>query len=150
MLDIHDVPAAERCGREPRTTQAAHPPARKRPELIARRPNQVWSWDITKLPGPERGSYYELFVIIDIFSRYVVGWTVARTETGELARDFINACLTTQGVGRDQLSLHADRGSSITSKPVAQLFVTVTSLPQRATTDSPVGRPMPAPHPRAR
>jgi len=64
-----------------RRRQRTHP-ARKRPELIARRPNQVWSWDITKLQGPDRGVYYELFVIIDIFSRYVVGWTVSRAETG--------------------------------------------------------------------
>lgn len=105
-----------------RRRQRTHP-ARKKPELIARRPNQVWSWDITKLPGPQRGVYYELFVIIDIFSRYVIRWTVAPAETGELARDFIDACLTAQGVGRDQLTLHADRGSSMTSKPVAQLLV---------------------------
>ncbi len=98
-------------------------PARKRPELIARAPNQVWSWDITKLAGPERGIYYELFVIIDIYSRYVVAWTVAETETGELAEAFIADALDRQGIGRDQLTLHADRGSSMTSKPVAQLLV---------------------------
>ena len=71
-----------------RRRQRTHP-ARKKPELIARAPNQVWSWDITKLPGPERGVYYELFVIIDIYSRYVVAWTVAEAETGELAEAFI-------------------------------------------------------------
>jgi putative transposase len=105
-----------------RRRQRTHP-ARKRPELIARAPNQVWSWDITKLAGPERGVYYELFVIIDIFSRYVVAWTVANAETGELAEAFIEAALDRQGIGRDQLTLHADRGSSMTSKPVAQLLV---------------------------
>ncbi len=105
-----------------RRRQRTHP-ARKRPELIATKPNQVWSWDITKLQGPERGVYYELFVIIDIYSRYVVGWTIAPAETGELAKSFIQSCLTAQGVTRDQLTLHADRGSSMTSKPVAQLLV---------------------------
>ena len=105
-----------------RRRQRTHP-ARKKPELTATAPLQVWSWDITKLQGPERGVYYELFVIIDIFSRYVVGWTVAAAETGELAEAFIADRLTRQGVGRDQLTLHADRGTSMTSKPVAQLLV---------------------------
>jgi putative transposase len=105
-----------------RRRQRTHP-ARKRPELIARRPNQVWSWDITKLQGPERGVYYELFVIIDIFSRYVVGWTVAEAETGELAEAFIADALARQGIEAHQLTLHADRGTSMTSKPVAQLLV---------------------------
>ena len=105
-----------------RRRQRTHP-ARKRPELIARAPNQVWSWDITKLAGPERGVYYELFVIIDIYSRYVVAWTVAEAETGELAEAFIEAALDRQGIGRGQLTLHADRGPSMTSKPVAQLLV---------------------------
>jgi putative transposase len=105
-----------------RRRQRTHP-ARKKPELIARRPNQVWSWDITKLQGPERGIYYELFVIIDIFSRYVVGWMVSPAETGELAEAFIADTLALQGIDRDQLTLHADRGTSMTSKPVAQLLV---------------------------
>lgn len=105
-----------------RRRQRTHP-ARKRPELIAHAPNQVWSWDITKLAGPERGVYYELFVIIDIFSRYVIAWCVAAAETGELAEAFIEAALDRQQIGRDQLTLHADRGTSMTSKPVAQLLV---------------------------
>src|SRR5918995_1151363 len=71
-----------------RRRQRTHP-ARKTPELIARRPNAVWSWDITKLQGPERGIYYELFMVIDIFSRYVVGWMVSPAETGEVAEAFI-------------------------------------------------------------
>ena len=71
-----------------RRRQRTHP-AKRKPELIATAPNQVWSWDITKLRGPERGVYYELFVIIDIYSRYVIGWTVAAAETGELAKEFI-------------------------------------------------------------
>jgi putative transposase len=105
-----------------RRRQRTHP-ARKKPELIARRPNAVWSWDITKLQGPQRGVYYELYVIIDIYSRYVVGWTVAPAETGKLAEAFIAECLARQGIDRDQLTLHADRGTSMTSKPVAQLLV---------------------------
>ncbi len=105
-----------------RRRQRTHP-AKKKPELIACRPNAVWSWDITKLQGPERGIYYELFVIIDIFSRYVVGWMVSPAETGELAEAFIADALATQAVDRDQLTLHADRGTSMTSKPVAQLLV---------------------------
>jgi putative transposase len=105
-----------------RRRQRTHP-ARKKPELIARQPNQVWSWDITKLQGPTRGTYYELFVIIDIFSRYVVAWTVAPAETGELAEAFIADALAAQGITGDQLTLHADRGTSMTSKPVAQLLV---------------------------
>jgi putative transposase len=105
-----------------RRRQRTHP-AKKKPELIARRPNQVWSWDITKLQGPERGVYYELFVIIDIFSRYIVGWMVSPAETGELAEAFIADTLARQGIDRDQLTLHADRGTSMTSKPVAQLLV---------------------------
>jgi putative transposase len=105
-----------------RRRQRTHP-AKKRPELIARRPNEVWSWDITKLQGPTRGVYFELFVIIDIFSRYAVGWMVSPAETGELAEAFIADALATHGIDRDQLTLHADRGTSMTSKPVAQLLV---------------------------
>jgi len=105
-----------------RRRQRTHP-ARKKPELIAVGPNEVWSWDITKLQGPERGVYYELFVIIDIFSRYVVGWMVSPRETGELAEAFIADTLGRHGIERNQLSLHADRGTSMTSKPVAQLLV---------------------------
>jgi putative transposase len=105
-----------------RRRQRTHP-ARKKPELIARRPNAVWSWDITKLAGPERGVYYNLFVIIDIFSRYVVAWMVAPAETGELAEAFIAEAIARQGIAREQLTIHADRGTSMTSKPVAQLLV---------------------------
>lgn len=105
-----------------RRRQRTHP-ARKKPELIATAPNRVWSWDITKLQGPERGVHYELFVIIDIFSRYVIDWMVSPAETGELARDFIETAITSQDIDRDQLAIHADRGTSMTSKPVAQLLV---------------------------
>jgi putative transposase len=105
-----------------RRRQRTHP-AKKKPELIATAPNQVWSWDITKLQGPQRGAFYQLYVIIDIFSRYVVGWTIANTETGELAKEFIADTLTQHGIEPDQLALHADRGTSMTSKPVAQLLI---------------------------
>jgi putative transposase len=104
-----------------RRAQAAHPP-RARPELVATGPNQVWSWDITKLKGPSKGVYYDCYVIIDIYSRYVTGWMVAPTETAELAQAFIADALTAQGVTAGQLSIHADRGTSMTSKPVAALL----------------------------
>ncbi len=105
-----------------RRSQATHP-ARVKPELVATQPNQVWSWDITKLKGPDRGVYYDLYVILDIFSRYVVGWLVAPSESGELARDLIADCINRHGVARDQLTVHADRGTSMTSKPVSALLV---------------------------
>ena len=105
-----------------RRSQATHP-AKTKPELVATKANVVWSWDITKLRGPDRGLYYDLYVILDIFSRYVVGWTLAPSESGELAKDLITDCLTRQQVGRDTLTIHADRGTSMTSKPVSQLLV---------------------------
>jgi putative transposase len=105
-----------------RRRQRTHP-ARKKPELVATKPLQVWSWDITKLRGPQRGQYFDLYVIIDIYSRYVVGWMVQNTETGELAKEFINDTLDRFGVMPGTLSLHADRGTSMTSKPVSQLLI---------------------------
>lgn len=105
-----------------RRSQATHPP-RVRPELVATEPNRVWSWDITKLKGPDRGIYYDLYVILDIFSRYIVGWLLAPSESGELAKDLISDCIQRQGVVRDQLTIHADRGTSMTSKPVSALLV---------------------------
>jgi putative transposase len=104
-----------------RRRQATHP-ARVRPELVARGPNQVWSWDISKLKGPSKGVYYDLYVIIDIYSRYVVGWMVAPTETAELAKAFIADTIQTQGITTAVLTIHADRGTSMTSKPVAVLL----------------------------
>ena len=104
-----------------RRRQATHP-ARVRPELVASGPNQVWSWDISKLKGPAKGVYYDLYVIIDIFSRYVVGWMVAPTETAELAKAFIAATIKAHGVTTEVLTIHADRGTSMTSKPVAVLL----------------------------
>lgn len=104
-----------------RRRHATHP-ARVRPELVARGPNQVWSWDISKLKGPSKGVYYDLYVIIDIFSRYVVGWMVAPTETAELAKTFIAATIKAHAVTTELLTIHADRGTSMTSKPVAALL----------------------------
>lgn len=102
-----------------RRRQAVHPP-RTKPELLATAPGDVWSWDITKLRGPERGVYYDLYVIIDIFSRYVVGWTVAAREDADIAAELIADAVMVHGAPD---SVHADRGTSMTSKPVAQLLV---------------------------
>jgi putative transposase len=102
-----------------RRRQARHP-ARTKPELLATGPGQVWSWDITKLRGPVRGVYYDLYVILDIFSRYVVGWTVAARESAEIAEQLIADSIARHG---RPVSLHADRGTSMTSKSVAQLLV---------------------------
>lgn len=103
-----------------RRAQATHPP-KVMPELVARRPNEVWSWDITKLKGPRRGEYYDLYVVLDIFSRYVVAWCVA-PESGELAAELIADAVARQQVPPGQLTIHADRGSSMTSNPVAELL----------------------------
>ena len=104
-----------------RRRQAVHPPYVK-PELVAERPNQVWSWDITKLLGPQKWTYYYLYVVIDIFSRYVVGWMLATTESASLAERLLADSIRKQGVERDQLVIHADRGSSMSSKSVAFLL----------------------------
>ena len=92
------------------------------PELLATRPNELWSWDITKLLGPVKWTYYYLYVILDVFSRYVVGWTVAYRELASIAERLIGETCRRQGIEREQLTLHADRGSSMTSKPVAFLL----------------------------
>jgi putative transposase len=102
-----------------RRSQATHPP-RAIPELVATRPGQVWSWDITKLRGPQRGVYFDLYVILDIFSRYVVGWTVAAGEDSTIATELMEHAMGVHGVPE---VIHADRGTSMTSKPVAQLLV---------------------------
>ena len=104
-----------------RRSQAAHPAAVK-PELAATGPNQVYSWDITKLHGPAKWTYYHLYVILDIYSRYAVGWMVATRESAALAEKLIAATAGKQGISRGQLTIHADRGSSMTSKPVALLL----------------------------
>ncbi len=98
-------------------------PAYTKPELLATGPNQVWSWDITKLKNSIKWTYFYLYVIIDIFSRYVVGWMVADREQAALAKRLIAQSCTTQNIASDQLILHADRGSSMMSKSVAELLV---------------------------
>lgn len=92
------------------------------PRLVAEAPNQVWTWDITKLLGPAKWTYYYLYVLMDLFSRYVVGWMVAREETAALARRLIEESCHKQSVVPGQLTVHADRGSSMTSKSVADLL----------------------------
>ena len=104
-----------------RRNQLSHPVYQK-PELLATAPNQVWSWDITKLLGPVKWTYFYLYVIMDIFSRYVVGWMIAPAESAVLAERLIGETCAKQNIGRDQLTLHADRGSSMKSKPVALLL----------------------------
>jgi putative transposase len=104
-----------------RRRQATHPP-RTRPELVAHGPLVVWSWDITKLRGPQRGVYYDLYVVLDIFSRYVVAWCVAPGEDGELAKELIADAVARHRVPPGQLTVHADRGSSMTSNPVTELL----------------------------
>ena len=104
-----------------RRNQLTHPSYQK-PELLATGANQVWSWDITKLLGPAKWTYFYLYVILDIFSRYVVGWMVAPRESAELAKRLIGESCCTQGLAPGQLTLHADRGSSMRSKPVAFLL----------------------------
>ncbi len=107
-----------------RRNQLRHPNYAK-PELLATGPNQVWSWDITKLRGPEKWTYYYLYVIIDIFSRYVVGWMIAEKESAALAKRLIAETIGKEELTaeqREQLTLHADRGTSMKSKLVAQLL----------------------------
>jgi putative transposase len=93
-----------------------------RPELLATRPNELWSWDITKLHGPRKWTYYYLYVILDVFSRYTVGWMVAHAESSALATKLIEQTCDRQGIGRDTLTIHADRGTSMKSKAVAFLL----------------------------
>jgi putative transposase len=107
-----------------RRNQLRHP-TYKKPELLATGPNQVWSWDITKLPGPVKWTYYYLFVILDIFSRYVVGWMLAARESSQLAQRLIRESIEKQGVSPGQLVIHSDRGPSMKSHGLAQLLATL-------------------------
>jgi putative transposase len=104
-----------------RRHQRRHPTYVK-PELVARAPNQVWSWDITKVPGPVRGVYYCLYVALDIFSRYVVGWTIARTENAALARAFLSEAFERHDIQPGQLVCHADRGTPMTARSTSLLY----------------------------
>jgi len=107
-----------------RRNQLRHPNY-KRPELLATGPNQVWSWDITKLLGPAKWTYYYLYVILDIYSRYVVGWMLAGREHGDLARRLIRESIDRHNVNPGELVIHSDRGPSMTSHTVAQLLATL-------------------------
>ncbi len=104
-----------------RRDQLVHPPYQK-PELLATAANQLWSWDITKLLGPAKWTYFYLYVILDVFSRYVAGWMIAHREGAELARQFIEETIGKHQIPAGQLTIHADRGKVMTSKPVAFLM----------------------------
>jgi putative transposase len=104
-----------------RRSQRQHPTYTK-PELLATAPNQLWSLDITKLHGASKWTYFQLYVIIDVFSRYVVGWMVTHRESGTLAERLIRLSCEKQQIPQGQLTLHADRGTSMTSKTVAFLL----------------------------
>jgi len=104
-----------------RRNQRQHPPNTK-PQLVASGPNELWSWDITLLTGPARRLFYYLYVILDVYSRFVVGWMVAEGESSGLAETVIAAACNKQNIRRDQLTLHADRGSAMRAKTVAQLL----------------------------
>jgi putative transposase len=105
-----------------RRTQLTHP-IYGRPELMATRVNELWSWDITKLRGAIRGAYYCLYVILDVFSRYIVGWTLQLGECQEIASELISQTCEKQRVEKGQLTIHADRGGAMTSKTVAELMM---------------------------
>jgi len=114
ILDEHDEVRERR-------NQLRHPNYVK-PELLATAPNQLWSWDITKLLGPSKWTYFYLYVILDVYSRYGVGWMLAERESAALAEELISQTCARQGIQRGQLTVHADRGSAMTSKPVALLL----------------------------
>ncbi len=114
LRDANEMPGDRR-------RHATHP-AHVKPELAASGPNQVWSWDLTKLLGPRKWTWYYLYVILDIYSRYVPGWLLAHREDAKLAEQLLAETCFSQHIDRDQLTIHADRGSSMTSKPVALLL----------------------------
>ena len=105
-----------------RRNQLRHP-RYQRPELVATRPNQVWSWDITKLKGPIKWTYFHLYVMLDLFSRYVVGWLLAANESASLAARLVSETCAKQNVRRGDLTIHADRGTAMTSKTLAEKFI---------------------------
>lgn len=123
-----------------RRGQARHP-AHVKPELVATAPNRVWSWDITKLHGPAKWTYYYLYVVLDVYSRYVVGWLIAPRESAALAEKLLADTIAKQNVDRGRLTIHADRGSSMASKPVAFLLadlgVTKSHSRPRVSNDNP-------------
>jgi putative transposase len=117
---MYRILAAENEVRE-RRNQLRHPNY-KQPELLATGPNRVWSWDITKLRGPIKWTYFHLYVVLDIYSRYVVGWLLAHRESTELAKRLVSESCAKQGIEAGQLTIHADRGAAMKSKGLAQLI----------------------------
>jgi putative transposase len=113
--------AARHGGVRERRDQLTHPPY-ARPELLAERPNEVWSWDISKLKGAAKWTCFYLYAILDVYSRYTVGWTVQYRENAQLAKALIAQAVEQQKITRDQLTVHADRGTAMRSKPVAFLL----------------------------
>ena len=112
---------AENVESRERRNQLRHPQYDK-PELLATKPNEVWSWDITKLLGPEKWTYFYLYVVLDIFSRYVVGWLLASSEWQGHAKQLMAECCERQGIEPGQLTIHSDRGGPMRGKTVAQLY----------------------------
>ncbi len=117
---MYRILALKRAVRE-RRNQRTHPPHPK-PELVASAPNQTWSWDITRLLGPQSWTYFYLYVILDIFSRYVVGWLVADRESAATASHLIQESVLKHDIQPETLTLHADRGAPMTSRNIAQLI----------------------------
>ena len=97
-------------------------PIYEAPQLLAQKPNEVWSWDITKLPGCRKFEYFHLYVMLDIYSRRVIGWMVAERESGTLAGEFIRDCCAREGIAPGSLTIHSDRGTAMTSRPVVGLL----------------------------
>jgi putative transposase len=117
---IYRVLAANQQVRERRAV-ASHPP-RVRPELLTEAPNTLWSWDVTKLPGPQKWTWYSLYLILDVFSRYITGWCVANTESARIAGDLFEESATRFGVRPGQLHVHADGGGPMKSQSLALKF----------------------------
>lgn len=120
LRTMYRILASEKATRE-RRAQRKHT-AHKAPELVATAPNQVWSWDITKLKSAQRGQWFHLYVILDIYSRYIVGWLISGCESAELAKHLITQSARKQNIDADQLTLHSDRGAAMTSKKVCELL----------------------------
>jgi putative transposase len=136
---MYRVLRSQRAVRERRAVRRH--PSYVRPELVATAPNQVWTWDITKVRGPDRRVWFHLYVIIDIYSRYVVGWMLAANESGSLAERFIAETLEKEGVASGTLTLHSDRGTSMRSRTVAEMLddlgVTKSHSRPRTSNDNP-------------
>lgn len=118
---MYRILAAHHGGVRDRRDQLTHPPYAK-PELLAERPNELWSWDVSKLKGPAKWTWFYLYVMLDVFSRYIVGWTVQYRENGQLAKALIEQATEQQKITPGLLTLHADRGGPQRAKPVAFLL----------------------------